>query len=47
MWGLGIEQICSDYSSLGLLYIGPDGSVDVKANPWTKWDCACFKALLL
>ena len=28
-----MEQTYGDYSSLGLVYIGPDGSVDAKANP--------------
>ena len=31
-----MEQTFGDYSSLGLLYIGPDGSVDAKANPSDK-----------
>ena len=31
-----MEQTFGDYISLGLVYIGPDGSVDAKANPSGK-----------
>ena len=31
-----MEQSFGDYNSLGLLYVGPDGSVDANANPSDK-----------
>ena len=41
-----MEKNYGDYNSLGLLYVGPDGSVDAKANPSDKMGLCLLQSVV-